>query len=51
MATLTINGKAHEVDADPDMPLLWAIRDLAGLTGEAVDLAGYGGTVHGAMIG
>jgi isoquinoline 1-oxidoreductase subunit alpha len=30
---LTINGKDHEVDATPDMPLLWAIRDLAGLTG------------------
>lgn len=33
MLTLTINGVAHEVDADPDMPLLWAIRDLIGLTG------------------
>lgn len=33
MVTLTINGAAHEVDADPDMPLLWAIRDLVGLTG------------------
>ena len=30
---LTINGKAHTLDADPEMPLLWAIRDLAGLTG------------------
>ena len=33
MAALTINGKEHSVDADPEMPLLWAIRDLAGLTG------------------
>lgn len=33
MVTLTINGTAHEVDAEPDMPLLWAIRDLVGLTG------------------
>lgn len=33
MVTLTINGAAHEVDADPEMPLLWAIRDLVGLTG------------------
>ena len=30
---LTLNGKAVALDADPDMPLLWAIRDLAGLTG------------------
>jgi isoquinoline 1-oxidoreductase alpha subunit len=31
--TLNINGKDYGVDAPPDMPLLWAIRDLAGLTG------------------
>jgi isoquinoline 1-oxidoreductase alpha subunit len=30
---LTLNGKAWTADADPDMPLLWAIRDVAGLTG------------------
>jgi isoquinoline 1-oxidoreductase alpha subunit len=30
---LTINGKAYSLDVDPSMPLLWAIRDLAGLTG------------------
>ena len=30
---LTINGQAHTVEADPEMPLLWAIRDLVGLTG------------------
>jgi isoquinoline 1-oxidoreductase alpha subunit len=30
---LDINGTAHELDAAPDMPLLWALRDLAGLTG------------------
>ena len=30
---LDINGKIHEIDAEPDMPLLWAIRDLVGLTG------------------
>ena len=29
----TINGKPHTLDADPEMPLLWAIRDLVGLTG------------------
>src|ERR1700722_18113115 len=33
MAALNINGKEHPVDADSEMPLLWAIRDLAGLTG------------------
>jgi isoquinoline 1-oxidoreductase subunit alpha len=35
MATynLSINGKTYKVDADPKMPLLWAIRELAGLTG------------------
>jgi isoquinoline 1-oxidoreductase subunit alpha len=30
---LDINGQVREVDADPDMPLLWAIRDVVGLTG------------------
>ena len=30
---LTINGKPTTVDAPADMPLLWALRDLAGLTG------------------
>ena len=33
MPALNINGKEHSVDADPGMPLLWAIRDLVGLTG------------------
>mgnify|MGYP003643423398 CR=1 FL=1 len=33
MATITINDKAYQVDADPSMPLLWAIRDIVGLTG------------------
>jgi len=30
---LTVNGVEHDVDASPDMPLLWVIRDLVGLTG------------------
>ncbi|WP_437954889.1 (2Fe-2S)-binding protein [Sorangium sp. So ce119] len=30
---LHINGAVREVDAAPDMPLLWVIRDLLGLTG------------------
>jgi isoquinoline 1-oxidoreductase alpha subunit len=33
MAKLTINGQVLEVDAPPDMPLLWALRDLLKLTG------------------
>jgi isoquinoline 1-oxidoreductase alpha subunit len=33
MITLQINGKQHTVDVDPEMPLLWAIRDIVGLTG------------------
>ena len=28
-----LNGEAVSLDADPSMPLLWAIRDIAGLTG------------------
>ena len=31
--TLKINGHTHQVDVDPNTPLLWAIRDGAGLTG------------------
>jgi isoquinoline 1-oxidoreductase alpha subunit len=30
---ITLNGKVHTLDAEPNMPLLWAIRDLAGMTG------------------
>ncbi len=33
MITLQINGKSHSIDAEPEMPLLWAIRDIIGLTG------------------
>ncbi|MEO8006057.1 MAG: (2Fe-2S)-binding protein, partial [Betaproteobacteria bacterium] len=31
--TITVNGKAHEVDVDPDMPLLWILRDVLNMTG------------------
>jgi isoquinoline 1-oxidoreductase alpha subunit len=31
--TLNINGQDREIDADPQMPLLWAIREKTGLTG------------------
>lgn len=30
---LQINGKPYDLDVDDDMPLLWAIRDIVGLTG------------------
>ena len=30
---LQINGKAVTVDAEPDMPLLWVLRDVLGMTG------------------
>ena len=33
MISLTVNGKRHDVDVSPDMPLLWVIRDTIGLTG------------------
>ena len=33
MIKLNINGQAHEVDVDPDTPLLWVIREWVGLTG------------------
>jgi isoquinoline 1-oxidoreductase alpha subunit len=46
---LTINGKRLTIDAEPDMPLLWVLRDLVGLTGTKYSCgAGYCGacTVH-----
>jgi len=33
MIIINLNGEKHTLDADPDMPLLWALRDLIGLTG------------------
>ena len=33
MIPLTVNGKTHKVDVSPDMPLLWVLRDVVGLTG------------------
>ncbi len=33
MVTLQVNGKEHELDVPDDMPLLWALRDVVGLTG------------------
>jgi isoquinoline 1-oxidoreductase alpha subunit len=33
MVRLNVNGTEHQLDADPQMPLLWALRDVLGLTG------------------
>ena len=33
MAALNVNGKNHEVKADPNTPLLWVLREHVGLTG------------------
>ena len=33
MAKLTVNGSVREVDAEPDTPLLWVLREQVGLTG------------------
>ncbi len=33
MIKMTVNGKLHSVDADPEMPLLWALRENLQLTG------------------
>jgi isoquinoline 1-oxidoreductase subunit alpha len=49
MATFTINGASRSFDADPDMPLLWYLRDVLGLTGTKFGCGGgYCGacTVH-----
>ncbi|WP_432264131.1 (2Fe-2S)-binding protein [Candidatus Filomicrobium marinum] len=33
MTTVTVNGKEMQFDGDPEMPLLWFLRDIAGMTG------------------
>ena len=33
MISLEVNGKRHDLDVSPDMPLLWVLRDALGLTG------------------
>lgn len=33
MVSLNVNGKSYEVEAEPDTPLLWVLRDTIGLTG------------------
>jgi len=33
MTSLLINGQSYQVDVTPDMPLLWVLRDVLGMTG------------------
>jgi isoquinoline 1-oxidoreductase subunit alpha len=33
MTVISVNGKSHEIDVEPDTPLLWVLRDTIGLTG------------------
>jgi isoquinoline 1-oxidoreductase subunit alpha len=33
MTVLSVNGRAYEIDVEPDTPLLWVLRDTIGLTG------------------
>src|ERR1700731_1143821 len=33
MVSLKINGEVRNIDAPPDMPVLWVLRDIVGLTG------------------
>ena len=30
---LSVNGQMYDIDVEPNMPLLWAIREMVGLTG------------------
>ena len=47
MITINVNGKSRRVDADPDTPLLWALRDHLELTGTKY---GCGISVCGACV-
>ena len=40
MTRITVNGQSHDLDVEPDMPLLWAIRDHLNLTGTTPLLGG-----------
>src|ERR1700751_505046 len=33
MISFTVNGRPHELDVEPDTPLLWVLREQLGLTG------------------
>ena len=47
MITLNVNKKDYKIDVNPDMPLLWAIRDFVGLTGTKY---GCGVAQYGACV-
>ena len=47
MIKLTVNGDSHALDVDPEMPLLWVLRDVLGLTGTKY---GCGIAVCGACV-
>ena len=36
MPRLTVNGKSHDIDVDPNTPLLWVLREQVGLTGHQI---------------
>ena len=44
MVAIKLNGTRRSIDADPQTPLLWALRDIVGLTGTKLgcDRAGFG---------
>ena len=33
MLSLNVNGRDHQVDVEPEMPLLWVLREQLGMTG------------------
>ena len=49
--TITVNGQAHSVTAEQEMPLLWVLRDILGLTGTkygcGVEICGACTVLHG----
>ena len=45
MVRLIVNGVERQVDADPDMPLLWALRDVIHRSDEAATSHPRGGTM------
>jgi hypothetical protein len=47
METLNINGRDVNVDAPPDMPLLWTLRDVLGMTGTKLAADGAVRHLHG----
>jgi aerobic-type carbon monoxide dehydrogenase small subunit (CoxS/CutS family) len=43
---LMVNGQAHELDVEPEMPLLWVLRDVLGLTGRHGAVRGRNSRPH-----